>query len=107
MIIGLVLSAASLRAQIPASTIKFENVDPSQALMVYARMSGLTLIEDSRARRIHRTISIHAAAVSKTEAMELIEEALRKQAAIVVTRLDDKSASVTYNDALPIAGTGH
>lgn len=107
MIIGLVLSAASLRAQVPLGTIKFDNVDPRQVLEVYAQMSGLTLIEDSRARRIHRAISLHATGVPNSEAEELIEEALRKQAGIVITRLDDKSVSVTYNDALPIAATKH
>lgn len=36
-----------------------------------------------------------------------MEDALIKQAGIVITHLDDKSVSVTYNDALPITGSKH
>ena len=38
--------------------------------------------------------------------MKLIEKAMLEQAGIVITHLDDKRASVTCNDALPIPKSG-
>ena len=107
IIVALLVSAHSVPAQAPKGALNFINVQPFQVLNVYSHMSGLTLIEDSRVRQIHRPIQIHAAGVSSGEAMKLMEDALIKQAGIVITHLDNKSVSVTYNDALPIAGSKH
>jgi hypothetical protein len=45
--------------------------------------------------------------IPKSELMKSIERDLIEQAGIVITRLDDKRASVTYNDALPITQQEH
>lgn len=107
IIIGLFLSAHSVPAQPMKMTIDFNGVAPIQVLDVYRQMSGFILIEDSRVRRIHRPIRLHAAPATKSEGIRLLQEALVKQAGIVITQLDGTSVSVTYNDALPIAGTTH
>lgn len=108
IMIGLFLSAHSAPAQALKMTINFDGATPIQVLDVYRRMSGLTLIEDSRVRQVHRPIYLRRSKpMSKSEGMKLFEEALIKQAGIVITRLDDTEVSVTYNDALPIAATRH
>ena len=107
IIVALLMSAHSVSAQAPKASLNFINVDPIQVLAVYSHMSGLTLIKDSRVRQIHRPIQIRAEGLSESEALKLMEDALIKQAGIVITHLDDKSVSVTYNDALPITGSKH
>jgi hypothetical protein len=39
---------------------------------------------------------------SRAEALKFMEKTLLEQAGIVITHLDNKQLSVTYNDALPI-----
>lgn len=104
---ALFVSAYPVPAQAPKASLNFINVDPGQVLVLYSHISGLTLIKDSRVRQIHRPIQIRADGVSNSEAMKLMEDALIKQAGIVITHLDDKSVSVTYNDGLPISGNKH
>ena len=38
--------------------------------------------------------------IAKSEAARLIEDALREQAGIVVTRVDDKNLKVTFDNAV-------
>jgi type II secretory pathway component GspD/PulD (secretin) len=81
--------------------INFKNVPVAQILPIYKSLSGLELVVDSRAKRVSSPVTVAATSpLSKAEAERLIEKALLDQAAIVITRLDDKRASVTYNDAL-------
>ncbi|HTV40514.1 MAG TPA: hypothetical protein VMF08_08065 [Candidatus Sulfotelmatobacter sp.] len=107
LIVALLVSVHSVPAQVPKGSLNFMNAQPVQVLIVYSHMSGLALIEDSRVRQIHRPIQIRADEVSNSEALKLMEDALLKQAGIVITPLGDKRVSVTYNDALPIAGGKH
>jgi hypothetical protein len=80
-----------------------------QALSLYEHMSGLTLIQDSRVSSVHKVIHIHGDVSSSTapeqfrEIAKIIEKDLREQSGIIITPLDGKRASVTYNDALSIA----
>ena len=82
--------------------IHFTNAEVSQVLPIFRDLTGLELVIDSRAKSVRYTITLEAKAAGKDEAAKLIEKALVDQAGIVITRLDDKRASVTYNDALPI-----
>jgi type II secretory pathway component GspD/PulD (secretin) len=83
-------------------TLDWKNVDVSQALSIYQKMSGLELVIDSPAR-VGTPITIQTSvSMSKAETMKLVEKSLVTQAGIVITRLDDKRASVTFNDALTI-----
>ena len=85
------------------SRVHYENADVSSILPQYEAMIGLKLVVDSRVTRTGRLITLVAnVGGTAEEAAKLIEKALLDQAGIVITRLDDKRASVTYNDALPI-----
>src|SRR5690349_15035961 len=95
------LAAAAFAAEEPSATINFKNADVDQVLKVYKTLSGLELVLDSRIKTVHSTINLQTSeSLKKAESIKRIEKALLHQAGVVVTRLDDKRASVTYNDAL-------
>ena len=74
-------------------------------LQIYKPMSGLELVIDSRAAQIHTRYLSHVKITdqfTRTEALKLIEKNLLEDAGIVITHIDNKRVSVTYNDALPI-----
>ena len=83
-------------------TIRFTGADVSQVLEFYRDLTGLKLVIDSRVTKMGHMVRVEAKVPGKEEAAKLIEKALLEQARVVITRLDDKRASVTYNDALPI-----
>ncbi len=85
------------------SIIDFKNAPPSMMLPVYEKLSGLEFVVDSRVKTVSTQISLRIeGALPKEEVLKRMREALLKQAGIVITRLDDKRESVTFNDALPI-----
>jgi hypothetical protein len=74
-----------------------------QVLPIYKSLSGAELVIASNVQRVYSTITVDTPPgkqLDKAEAMKLIEKALIDQAGIILTRLDDKRVSVTYNDAL-------
>jgi hypothetical protein len=83
-------------------SIDFNGVDPQQVLSVYAGLSRLELVIDPSVKSIHTPIVLHNSNLSSSEMMTSIEKALTEQAGIVINRLDEKKASVTYNSSLPI-----
>ncbi len=101
----LVASVCSNAIAAPGS-IHFTNTEVSKVLEFYGELTGLRLIVDSRVGKMGRTVTIKAAPPGKEEAAKLIENVLLEQTGTVITRLDEKRASVTYNDALPIAPPG-
>ena len=79
-----------------------ENVPPSEVLSLYARVSGLELITSSRVTNLVTSITLLPAwGDDSPELLKIIETALLQQAGVVLTKLDEKRVSVTYNDALP------
>ena len=99
----LVSLCPSFADDIPAGMMNLENVPASEVLTIYKQMSGLELVVDSRAKRVTSPVTFKTTTpLKKEEAMKLIQSSLLKQAGIVITPLDDKHASVTFNDALPI-----
>jgi hypothetical protein len=57
------------------------------------------------ARRVQWLVRLFqqpAKGVSREVVQQMIKQALLKQAGIVITRLDDKRVSVTYNDKLEL-----
>jgi len=79
--------------------------DVQDALRVYKQMSGLELVIDSRAAKIHTPIAFsqaYSAMYRPIDATRYLEKILLERAGIVITHLDDKRVSVTYNDALPV-----
>jgi hypothetical protein len=100
-ILLVVLSAFS--SDVGDVTLDIKKSDPSQVLRIYKGISGLELIIDSRVKTLPASITLSSSVpLIKDESLKLIESALVKQAGILITRLDAKRASVTYNDALPI-----
>ncbi len=75
-----------------------------QVLAIYREMSGRELVVSSDVRKVRAGITVsNTVEIGRSEALKLIERALWDQAGIVLTRLDDHTTSVTYNDALPAA----
>ena len=84
--------------------IDFEQLPVSQVLPIYEKASGLELVIDSRVKTVSFPINLKIVGVlpPKEEVLKRMREAFLKQAGVVITRLDDKRESVTFNDALPI-----
>lgn len=82
-------------------TVSLDYVDApiNEVLNTYKDFAKVELVMASDIQNIHG-ITLHTAAVSPEVAQHLIEQTLLKQAGIVITRLDDKRVSVTYNDYL-------
>jgi hypothetical protein len=103
--VGIVTYAADKSAptntkEITAS-INFKNVDVDTVLATYKSSVKAELVVASDVRPIHG-ITLQATGVSLEVEQHLIEQALLKQAGIVLTRLDDGRVSVTYNDKLEL-----
>ena len=86
-------------------TIDFQSADINkQVLKLYKEGTGLELVVSSQVEHLSTPIKIRSLEpISTSELMKLIEKALLEQAGVVITRLDDKKASVTWNDHLPIS----
>lgn len=88
-----------------STVIELNGLSASQVLSLYQKLFGHELIIDSRAKAVRSAITIHASSappLPKEEVIKRFREAFLKQAGIVITPLDDKRESVTYNDALPV-----
>jgi hypothetical protein len=81
--------------------VNFMNVPVDKVLDVYKTVTKSELVIASDVRWARHGITLHF--YGSPEAVPpLIEQALLKQAGIVITRLDEKRASVTYNDKLEL-----
>jgi hypothetical protein len=83
------------------TAINFVNVEPAKILDIYKAATKRELIVASDVRLANHHVTLHFSG-SADAVPALIEQALLKQAGIVITRLDDKRASVTYNDKLEL-----
>ena len=81
-----------------------KNADVLQVLSLYRDLAGSELITDSRVKTVRHQITLAGSASGKEAAAKLVEGALLEQAGVVITHLDARRVSVTYNDALPISG---
>jgi type II secretory pathway component GspD/PulD (secretin) len=82
-------------------TFNFDQCAVVQALQLYKAKSGLELVVDSRVKLVRATVTLKTSApLSTAETLKFIEKSLLEQAGVVITPLEDKKASVTYNDAL-------
>ncbi len=101
-------SSSADDAKAVSAVIEFNGMSASQVLSLYQKFCGHELIVDSRAKAVSLPITIHAFSAPpllKEEVVKRFREAFLEQAGIVITPLDDKRESVTYNDALPLAIT--
>lgn len=100
------VTLCSLSADNPKAAtfiMDYEGAPPSLVLSTYEKLSGLELIIDSHVKTVSSLIKLRIeGSRSKEELLKLLREALLNQAGIVITRLDDKRESVTFNDALPV-----
>ena len=83
------------------ANINFVNVQPNEVLDIYKAATKQELVIASDVRRATHGITLQFSG-SPEAVPVLIEQALLKQTGIVITRLDDKRASVTYNDKLEL-----
>jgi hypothetical protein len=98
-----VAAADKADAIIPPGLINMAGADPVQILDYYQTLSGKKLVTSSHVRGLRTKITVQPdVALKVSEALTLIEAALREQAGIVVTKIDEQRVSVTYNDALPL-----
>jgi hypothetical protein len=77
-------------------SLGFTNIDSQDVIGLYAKLSGLELVSDSRSRAVHDQISIQGSELTQKQMINMVEIGLRQQAGIIITRLDAKRASVTY-----------
>jgi len=87
-----------------SAVIELNGMSAPQVLSLYQKFCGHELIVDSRAKAVRSPITIHASSappLPKEEVIKRFREAFLL-AGIVITPLDDKRESVTYNDALPV-----
>ena len=97
------LCSFSAEVAAPPGNIYLKNVEVLKVLDIYKALAGLELVTDSRVATVRHPITLITATIAKDKAVKLMEKALVEQAGVVITRLDDKRTSVTYNDALPIS----
>ena len=101
LIAVLAFNIVAFSADSPAGRIDLVNMPVDKVLMIYQDLSGSQLLQSSEVKRMHSNITVHSnSQLSKAETLKLIEKALLDQAGIVITPVDDKKISVTYNDAL-------
>jgi hypothetical protein len=90
-------------ATIPRGALNLNGTSVNQSLTLYALYTGKKLVTSSHALNLTTTIILQPdVELKESQAIALLEKALREQAGVVMTRLDDQRISVTYNDALPI-----
>jgi type II secretory pathway component GspD/PulD (secretin) len=77
--------------------INFVNAPLDKVLEIYAAMSKkeLVIADEVRGAKTGITLQFNG---SPEEVPHLIEQAVLKQAGVVITRLDEKRVSVTYKD---------
>ena len=83
-------------------SINFVHAPVDKVLDIYKESAKGELIIASNVRLANHSITLHAGGVSPEVVQQMIEQALLKQAGIVITRLDAKRISVTYNDQLEL-----
>ena len=85
------------------NTFNYTHVPANQILPVYKAIAKVELVEASNVQDVHTGITLQTTEpLSQEAAQHLLEQTLLKQAGIVITRLDDKRVSVTYNDQLKL-----
>src|SRR5688572_22023939 len=90
-----------LQQTVPANIVNFRSADVRQVLAFYSELAAVELVTSSHVDALHAKITLQPEGRLTAGAIaEAVEKALIDQAGIVITRIDAKRASVTYNDAL-------
>jgi type II secretory pathway component GspD/PulD (secretin) len=97
------VNAAPEEETFPPGFINFVATPVGDALRIYKDFTSQELVMASNVKHAPGGITLKTErALTKSEATKLLEQALLEQAAVIITRLDEKRVSVTYNDALKI-----
>jgi type II secretory pathway component GspD/PulD (secretin) len=101
-LLAMVCASSAEDETIGTGLMSFNSARDSVVLDIYSKLTGLELAIDPRVKVFEHPVTFrNTEPLTKTEAVQMIEKALLTQAGIVITRLDDKRATVKYNDALP------
>jgi type II secretory pathway component GspD/PulD (secretin) len=86
----------------PGGMMYFKDSDIAQVLDIYQKISGLELVIDPGVKHSNAKITFQTdKPVAKEEALKLLEKVLAGQAHVVITKTDDKHASVKLKDTAP------
>lgn len=88
--------------KVPGLNLKLDGVPVSIVLNIYKDITKTELVLASDVRDLHGITIRTEKPVTKDEAAKMIDQALLNQAGIVITHLDSKRTSVTYNDKLEL-----
>ncbi len=93
VILALIVSVVT-QAEDARGSISLKGVSVSETLRIYSAYSETKLVIEPSVTNQSRHIDFEYQGASRKEAAKLLGKALRKQADIVITQLDDKQASV-------------
>jgi hypothetical protein len=94
-------SAAPPASQIPDDTIVFSNVDTSQVLEIYAKLTGV-VIKKSQPIPLAIINFKTTKPLTRAEAIQALEKVLREQAGVVFKPLDTNYVEVTYDESVKL-----
>jgi len=95
--------AADVVTNVPSGgTLEITEAPVNGLLDIYTHVSGLELITASNISQMSSKVVVLPDSHGGGNLLRQIEKALLDQRGIVIARLDDKRASVTYNDALKV-----
>ena len=95
----LLVQAHPVVAEDTIGSISFKDAPAAQVLSIYQKLSGLELVMDSRAtNNVMASITLEYSG-PKAEGLKRIEATLLAQTGIAITKLDDKRALVSLNEA--------
>jgi membrane protein implicated in regulation of membrane protease activity len=95
--------AADAVTNVPSGgTLEITEASVNVLLDVYTHVSGLELVAASNISQMGSKVVVLPDSHGGGNLLREIEKALLDQRGILITRLDDKRASVTYNDALKV-----
>jgi hypothetical protein len=102
VLVCLFINCFAAMADEPTGTMYFKNANLTQMLNFYQQLSGRGLqIEPSVTNlNVHLTLRT-TNVVTKNEAIQLIEQTITNQAHVIITKTDEKHASVTLDSAKP------
>ena len=87
----------------PMGALYFKAMDVVQVLPIYAEMLQKKLVISPLVKKVRNTITLGPVnGLTTAEGLRLIEKALREQAGVVITKIDEKTVLVSYDDSLPV-----
>lgn len=85
------------------SRMVFDEESPAQLLVLYERVAGVKVERDASLDSAHGWVSFDTAEnLSREDAAVMIAAALKNQAGIVLTRIDDSTALASYDPQQPL-----